>query len=310
MGHIDVHGKQSVDKLTSPRKQDSNDDDEPFGGITSSHRTLVRDLNWHDKPAKAVEDRIFDSFWIRMPVSRKRSLSIAKQYSRNIEPIIEKALKEYHPVVHAGSYPFSKTLYYATSSVEDLIEKGKLTIDFPMIGGYVGYDPSLSESEVENQYQSVRSIVTKAFQKYDSRSSALEGNFGNDWDIHWGSVENAMQHPNMVYFEETNRFLYLSDEFPGQVSPHSIFFEYRDVLEVENQSRTETIEFKGITGSEYEDNIVSTSVSDISIVVHETTADQFGPVIDTEQVSEHSLSDMEVTMRDPYQIKLTREVRD
>lgn len=197
--------------------------------ITSSHRELTETLKWENNHRK-VQDLTIDSFWLRTPMSRELSFEIIDCYRQLIEPTLEKLITERFPVVHVGAFPHHKTLYYATSTIEELIQDHYLEIDFPMLGGYVGYKRGLSSTVIEEQQSKVRDSIETVFDHFSRNAKTLMGEFNNSWDIYWGSIEDAVQHPNMIYFCKSDGFLYGSDEFENQIAPHSILFDYQDLL--------------------------------------------------------------------------------
>ncbi|WP_336022459.1 hypothetical protein [Halobellus salinisoli] len=197
--------------------------DEISSGIPKSHKTMLDEFEWSNEVGRvdmAGNVVYFDSFLISGLGSRSSHFRAVQDFRKRGEHKLESKLCDEFPLIHIGTFPHNVSLYYVLSSVDELINDNHLKVDFPMFGGYVAYERDLGENAVESLSDDVRNRFEELLNK------TLE----YPVKVHWGSLPNVEQSPNMFYFATDDGFLTGSDVYPNQQAPHSIFFNYNDII--------------------------------------------------------------------------------
>ena len=262
-----------------------------------SHATMREELEWDDGIGTADLPNItqhFDFFWISGPLLRSDSFSVIDAFRDRIEMKLEKNITERHPVHHVGAFPHHQSLYYTVSPMEKLWNEYTLKVDFPLFGGFVAYDKSTNIDHIENLYRSVRDDIC------DILESSLEFNIS----VYWGFLGDVPISPNVFYFAREDGFLTASDQFSNQVSPHSIIFDYHDIVTapISERDPDQSVEFETIHGngdSPSED----TSISDIDIVFKSIPG---GTAYDDLRIP---LTKLQVEIRSPMKIEFSSGVK-
>lgn len=194
---------------------------------SSSLRRMLSKLNWETEPAIAVEDpvKLLDSFWVSFPPYTNPWKPIDK-LRRKQDELENHIHNQFSFIEHVGSFPFFKTLYYAISSITDLKEDQYIKTDYPLIGGYVGYETGITRNEIEPEFRHVRKEVEK---KLDELSQEVT--------VFWGHISEVLQYPNILYFPKDDSFLYAEVDAPESRNTQSIFFDYVDIVTSPLESR-------------------------------------------------------------------------
>jgi len=206
-----------------------------------SHNELLKKLNWIKGPACVqIEDEqyCFDPFWFSGPsILLEEDLKELDALWTFIEVDMEHKITSHIPSIrHVGGFPFSYTLFYSTSTIDDLKSKHFLRVDFPLLGGYISYKSDASKNEIGRVYKDNRKFFEKSL-----------SDRGFKWQVFWGYLKNTIQYPNIIYFAKDNKFLYAEDVYQGKSDTHSIFFDYLDIFTspLNKRNPNETINFIG-----------------------------------------------------------------
>jgi len=257
-----------------------------------SHNELLKKLKWTKGPACIqIDDKqhCFDPFLLSsLMILSEEDFKELDALRAFIEVEMEDKMTTHDPsILHVGGYPFTYTLLYSTSTIDELKFKHILRVDFPLWGGYIGYNPKVSMTKIERIYKDNRTFFERTL---------IENGF--KWQVFWGLLENEIQNPNIIYFAKDNKFLYAEDVCQGQRDKHSIFFDYIDIFTCPPNKRNpnEVIEFMGDLSKE-KPRVVKVKLGDIKIL--------FEDIIDEETILESfeiSALDLKLNIRPMVEI--------
>lgn len=270
--------------------------DEIPSGIPKSHEMMLDEFDWTEEVGCVDMDGnivYLDSFLISGLGSRSSQFRAVQDFRKRGEHKLEFKLCDEFPLIHIGTFPHNVSLYHVVSSVDELINENHLKVDFPMFGGYVAYERNLGESEVESLSDNVRNRFEELL------SEILEYPI----EIHWGFLPNVEQSPNMFYFASDDGFLTGSDVYPNQQAPHSIFFNYNDIIHtpISKREPKRLLHFASpeAGGS---DPTTTPTVEEVSVKFNPAT----GNLIDSS--IEIPLLELDLEIRDHLQIRVGTEV--
>jgi hypothetical protein len=265
-----------------------------------SHNELFKKLNWIKGPACVqIEDEqyCFDPFWLSgLSILSEDGLKELDALRAFIEVDMEDKITSHIPSIrHVGGSPFSYTLFYSTSTIDDLKSKHLLRVDFPLLGGYISYKSDISENEIERVYRDNRKFFEKSL--YDG---------GFKWQVFWGYLKDTIQNPNIIYFAKDNKFLYAEDVYQGKRDTHSIFFDYLDIFTSHSNKRNpnKTINFIGNV-SKRKTYTVEVKLGDIKILFEDISKE--ARILDS---FEKSALDLRLIIRQPGLFKFHNRCKE
>lgn len=265
-----------------------------------SHNELLKKLNWIKGPACVqIEDEqyCFDPFWFSGPsILLEEDLKELDALWTFIEVDMEHKITSHIPsILHVGGFPFSYTLFYSTSTIDDLKSKHFLRVDFPLLGGYISYKSGASKNEIGSVYKDNRKFFEKLL--YDR---------GFKWQVFWGYLKDTIQYPNIIYFANDNKFLYAEDIYQGERDSHSIFFDYIDIFTSPSNKRnpSETIEFIG-NDTKRETYTVEVKLGDIKILFEDISKE--ARILDSFEIS---ALDLRLIIRQPGLFKFHNRCKE
>lgn len=239
--------------------QDRGDYRTPMDRVPASHRTMLSEFNWVDEIGHVEvgdETRYFDTFMLSGPTLRKEATDAIDTFRKKTEQALERELCQDFPVLHAGGFPFHKSIHYVTSTLKQLRDEHYLRTDFPMFGGYIAYDEGVDESRVDEIYKTVRMRFEELTKSQNSKIV----------QINWGFLPHIYNFPNTFYFAPDDEWLVASDQYRNQKAEHPLFFDYNDILleSIEERNPKDSLEFRSPqeTESKLETN---PTLKDISI---------------------------------------------
>lgn len=266
-----------------------------------SHNELFKKLNWIKGPACVqIEDKQYclDPFWLsELSILSEDGLKELDALRTFIEEDMEDKMTSHIPSIrHVGGFPFSYTLFYSTSTIDDLKSKHFLRVDFPLLGGYISYKSDVSKNEIERVYKDNRKFFERSL--YDR---------GFKWQVFWGYLKGTIQNPNIIYFAKDNKFLYAEDVYQGKRDSHSIFFDYIDIFTCPPNKRnpSETIEFMRNL-SDKKPYIVKVKLGDIKILFEDVSTEE-ERVLDSFEIS---ALDIRLNIRQPGLFKFHNRCKE
>lgn len=265
-----------------------------------SHNELLKKLNWIKGPACAqIEDEqyCFDPFWLsELSILSEDGLKELDALRAFIEVDMEDKMTSHIPSIqHIGGFPFLYTLFYSTSTIDDLKSKRFLCVDFPLWGGYISYKSDISENEIGSVYKNNR----KVFETYLY-------NRGFKWQVFWGYLKDTIQNSNVIYFAKDNKFLYAEDVYQGKRDTHSIFFDYLDIFTSPSNTRNpnKTINFIGNV-SKRKTYTVKVKLGDVKILFEDISKE--ARILDSFEIS---ALDLRLIIRQPGLFKFHNRCKE
>ncbi|MDZ7687635.1 MAG: hypothetical protein U5J64_02740 [Halobacteriales archaeon] len=269
-----------------------------------SHRTLFKKLEWEDEPGvatvigeeEAVSETYFlDSFWLSIDATDENEGVHVADSIRSGELGIMREVEKLESVRSAGAKPFFKTLYYCTSSEEDLKDENVMRVDFPLLGGYISFNTEMTEDEVYSEYEKARESLEKN----------LEEKTETNIDVIWGHAQDTTQHPNIFYMAREDDIIVAEDKYPSRIYPHSIYFDYSDIVTkpIEERRKPQKELSFGMTTGDLE---VSTKIKDVSLVFDKVVSKE--SKLEMERVTEIPLSEFRMKPRISYALQIKKEV--